>query len=207
MKNINYVINGVLAVAVIVLFILQFTGSGRKVGSSIKATDELTGEGGLTIPVAYVYVDSLMEKYFFAIDLYEQITKKSENTRASFNQQYRAFESEVERFQYTVQNNGFTSQQRAEQEQRRLQQRQAELQALDEKLSMELMEENQKLNNQLRDTIMTHLKEYNSAKGYQIIFGNSSANLVNPILLADDVYNITNEVIDFLNKKWSSMGH
>jgi len=206
MKNINYLINGVLAIAVIILFVMQFTGLGKKDAVSMKTANELAGEGGSIIPVAFVYIDSVLEKYYFSIDLNEQMTKKNESVRASFNQQLRNFQTEVEGFQYKLQNNGFISQQRAEQEQARLERKRDELQALDEKYSMEIMEENQRLTTQLRDTIIAHLKDYNSVKGYQIIFGNSSANLVNPILLADDRYNITDEVIEFLNKKWSSLG-
>ena len=71
-------------------------------------------------------------------------------------------------------------------------------------MQMELMEEIQRLNIQMRDTIVSHLKEYNQVKNYHIIFSTGSSNTVNPIIFADDAYNITDEVIEFLNKKWIS---
>ena len=201
MKNINYVINGVLAVAIIILFVLQFTGKNNLTSSS-RTVANLSDEILVTIPVAYINVDSLLDNYHFSIDLTEQITRKGENAQAYYVQQLRQFQNEVESFDFRYRNNAFTNQERVDQEQRRLEQKQTELQALQERLSMELMEEDRLLNMQLRDTVMTHLREYNQMKGYQIIYGNSSSNIVSPILLADDIYNITKEVTDFLNRKY-----
>jgi len=205
MKNINYVINGVLAVAVIILFILQFSGNKKSTpfsGTVVTSSGEQTFE----LPVAYVNVDSLLDNYIFAIDVNDNLARKGENIRANFVQQQRNFQAEVENFNYRYQNQAFTSQARLDQEQRRLQQRQADLEALAEKQSLELNEEYQRTNMQLRDTIMAHLKEYNKAKGYQIIYSNTSSSLVSPILWAEDVYNITTEFTDYLNKKWTSLG-
>jgi len=205
MKNINYVINGILAAAVIILFILQFSGNKNSTPFSGTVTTA-SREPIIELPVAYVNVDSLLDNYIFSVDLNEALVRKRENIQAGLVQQQRNWQSEVENFNYRLQNNAFTSQARLEQEQSRLQRRQAELEALAEKQSIELGEEYQRVNMQLRDTIMTHLKEYNQAKGYHIIYSNTSSSLVSPILWAEDVYNITTEFTDYLNKKWTSQG-
>ncbi len=205
MKNVNYVINGVLAVAVIILFILQFSGNKKSTTFSGTMVSS-SGEPIIELPVAYVNVDSLLDNYIFAIDVNDNLARKGENIRASLVQQQRNFQAEVDNFNYRYQNQAFTSQARLEQEQRRLQQRQADLEALAEKQQLELSEEYQRINMQLRDTIMAHLKEYNKAKGYQIIYSNTSSSLVSPILWANDVYNITTDFTDYLNKKWTSLG-
>jgi len=205
MKNINYVINGVLAVAVLILFILQFSGrnnAGVSSGTIMTSSDE----HALVIPVAIINVDSLLANYTFSIDLTEALTRKAENIRANLVQQDRNFQGEVENFNYRLQNNAFTSQARIDQEQRRLQQKQADLQALAEKQSLELNEESQRVHMQLRDTIIANLKEYNKTKGYQIIYSNSYESIISPILWAEDVYNITNEFTEYLNKRWTSLG-
>jgi outer membrane protein len=163
-------------------------------------------ENAIAMPVAYVNVDSLLENYIFSIDLNENLTRKSENIRANLVQQQRNFQAEVENFNYRYQNGAFTSQARIDQEQRRLQQKQAELEALTEKQSAEFSAESQRVHMQLRDTIMANLKEYNKTKGYQIIYSNSSESIISPILWAEDVYNITAEFTEYLNKKWSSSG-
>jgi len=202
MKNVHYVIDGVLAVAVVVLFVLHFTSDKNAENTSridISSSEEFTSR----LPLAYIDADTLLLKYYFSIDLREQIVKKEEDARAYLTQEERNLQTAAESFNYRYQNNAFTTQERAQQEQQRLIRQQQELEAKAEKMSMELMEEIQRLNTQMRDTIVSHLKEYNLTKHYHVIFSNGSSNTVNPIVAADDVYNITDEVIDFLNKKWS----
>lgn len=198
MKNINYIINGVLAVAVVILFVMQF--SNKKETRNVRPVasgENLTG----TLPVAYVNVDSLLENYNYAKDLNEIILKKSENSRASVNQKATSLRSEMQEFQRKIENNAFLTRERAEQEQQRLLQKQQELQELDARLSQELMNEQQKLNEQLRDTVVAQLKVFNKDKGYQIIYSNT---LGDNILLANDIYDITAEVLDYLNKNYST---
>ena len=61
MKNVNYIVNGILAIAVVILFVMQF--SGKKEANVVKP---MTSEGDSptgVLPVAYVNVDSLLENY------------------------------------------------------------------------------------------------------------------------------------------------
>ena len=115
MKNINYVINGVLAVAVVILFVMQF--SGNKESKATKAV--VAGEEMATLPVAYVNVDSLLSNYNYSIDLNEVILKKQENSRANITQKARSLSSEMQDFQKKIQTNAFLTRERAEQEQQR----------------------------------------------------------------------------------------
>ncbi|MDR2765523.1 MAG: OmpH family outer membrane protein [Tannerella sp.] len=198
MKNINYVINGVLAVAILILFILQF--SGEKNGLLPVATTASSGEVTTGFPVAYFNVDSLLLNYNFSKDLNEQLVRKQENARANITQQARNLQSEVDNFQYKLRNGAFATQERAEQEQQRILKKQQDLQALEEKLTQELLDESQRMNAQLSDTIRLHLRQFNQDKNYQIIFGNVGGA---PIYQAEAAYNITTELIDYLNKSWS----
>jgi outer membrane protein len=74
------------------------------------------------------------------------------------------------------------------------------LQELDNRLARELMEEQQKLTEQLRDSLLTQLKVYNQDKRFQIIFSSRSTDV---ILLADEAYNITDEILSYLNRNYS----
>lgn len=197
-NNVNYVIQGILAIAVIILFVMYF--SGKKSGTPALSTTTESGEQIAGFPVAYINVDSLLLKYNFSIDLNEQILKKQENARANYTQKARSLQSEAEEFQYKLQNGAFATRERAEQEQQRLMKKQQELQELDSRLTQELMEQTQVINEQLRDTVVHYLKQYNQDKGYQIIFSNTAGS---PIFLADDAYNITNEIVEYLNKRYS----
>lgn len=199
MKNINYIIEGVLAVAVVILFVMQF--SGKKEAS---VTRTYTSEGETTtgvLPIAYVNVDSLLTNYSYAKDLNEIILKKQENSRANITQKARALQSEMQEFQRKVENNAFLTRERAEQEQQRLLNKQQELQNLDNQLTQELMQEQQKLNEQLRDSIVSQLKTFNRDRGFQVVFSNTVGD---NILYAGDTYDITHELLEYLNRNYVS---
>ena len=197
MKNINYIINGVLAVAIVILFGMQL--SGKKETNVAKVVNT---EAGQAMPVAYVNIDSLLQSYNYSKDMTEIILKKQENARANVTAKVRKLQTEMQDFQRKVENNAFLTRDRAEQEQQRLMSKQQELQELDNRLTQELMEEQQKLTDQLRDTIVSQLRTFNQEEGrqYQVILSNTAGD---NILLSDDVYNITEEVIAYLNKSYA----
>ncbi|MDD2799473.1 MAG: OmpH family outer membrane protein [Bacteroidales bacterium] len=200
MKNINLITNGVLLVAVIVLFALHFSNHEKSevqgelitVGDSVKYAK---------LPIAYINVDSLLTNYNFAKDLNEALLRKQENSRASLNEKAKVLQGEMADFQKKVENNAFLSRERAENEQRRLMGKQQELQQMEQRLSSELMVQQQKMNEQLRDTVNAFLKEYNKEKGYHLILSNT---MFDNVLYAKDSYNITNDVIEKLNARYTS---
>lgn len=198
-EKIHYAIEAVLAVAVVILFVLQFSGSKKS-----SNTDATVSEGGAmsgeVMPMAYIDVDSLMSNYTYSIDLNEQITKKFENSRANLTERLRKLQAEAAEFQRKYETNAFLTRERAESEAQRLQKKQEDYQGLEAKLSQELNEEQFRMNEELRNTIITQLREFNKGKGYQLVYGKINDN----ILYADDVYNITSEVIEFLNKQYAA---
>jgi len=197
MKNINYVINGALAVAVIVLFILHFTGNKESDVSQKAFTAESDSAG--ILPIAYVNLDSLLLNYNYYQDLQEIVMKKEENARLNMNQEAGKLQREAQDFERKVQNNAFLTTARAEQERDRLMKMQEDLENLRNRLSQELMLEQQKMMEQFRDSLVAQLKTYNQDKKFQVIFSKSTDN----ILLAEDAYNITDEIIVYLNKNYS----
>lgn len=197
MKNVNYIINGILAIAVVILFVMYFTD--QKNGTEVQSSaNEGVSEGGL--PVAYVNIDSLFTNYDYSKDLNEILIQQQENSRANIMQQARVLDADVKDFQKKYETNAFLSTERAQQQEQQLMKKREELQMLNERLSAELMEKQQKMNEQLRDTILSQLQVYNKEKKYQIIFSNAMGD---NILLADEKYDITDEVILFLNKRYS----
>lgn len=200
MKNsILYIVNGVLAVAIIVLYILHFTVKPSDKGSKGRNLSALLNDSSITLPIAYVNVDSLLINYNFAKDLNESLLRKQESTRATLNQREGQIRSAVADFERKVQNNAFLTNERAQQEQNRIMQMDQEYQQLAERLTQEFMLEQEKLNLQMEDTIRSRMKEFNYDNHYEIIFSNRTTST---ILLADDKYDITGEVIEFLNSKY-----
>jgi outer membrane protein len=197
MKNISLIVNAVLGVAVIVLFILVLGGRKSNGAPGI----HFGGDSTLTVklPIAYVNVDSLLLNYQFAKESNETLLKKQEDSRLDLNVQARQLQGEMAEFQRKLENNAFLSRERAEQEQNRLMRKEQDLQQLNAKLSQELMEVQQKISEQLRDTINAFLKEYNKDKKYEMILSNTSSD---NILLAGEGYDITGEVIAKLNERY-----
>ncbi len=197
MKNINYVINGVLAVAVVILFIMQFSG---KKESTVTPAFKTEGDSLNRLPVAYVNVDSLLQKYNYSNDLNERIVKMQEDYRLDMTQRTNALRTELADFQRKYEANAFLTNERAAEVGNRLQKKQQDLQEYAAKKEQELAAKQMELNAQLRDTIVTQLNAYNKTKGFQIILSNTMGD---NILYADQVYDITAEFLEVLNRNYS----
>lgn len=200
MKNNNaYILGAILAVAILILYVLHFTSAPGKSGARKGDLITKMNDSSVTLPVAYVNVDSLLMNYNFAKDLNEALMRTEESSRASLTQKERQLNAAAQEFQRKLQNNAFLSQERAEQEQQRILRMQQEYQQMAERLGQEFALEQQKLNMELSDTVKVRLVEFNKNKGYQIIYSNTGSD---NILFADDKYDITKEVTEFLNKKY-----
>lgn len=200
MKNISYVINGVLAVAIIILFVLFFTNNkgGEGEVASLKFTP---GDSSVVLPVAYVDMDSLVNNYNFAKDVNEQFMKKLESTRATINQEQKNIEAQAADFQRKVENNAYLTEQRAQEEYARIQKLGTNLQQKAARMEADLAKEEQKINMQMADSISLCIKEFNKAANYQIIFSNRG---LDNILDAKEVYNITQDVLNLLNSRYKA---
>lgn len=199
MKNLSLIINAVLAIAVIVLFVLVLNNKPKAEGQK-----QVAGTSGNTterLPIAYINVDSLLLNYNFAKEANESLIKKQEDSRLNINTKARQLQSEMSEFQRKLENNAFLSRERAEQEQTRLMKKQQDLQELDGQLTQQLMQVQQKMSEQLRDTINAFLKDYNKDKKYELILSNTSSD---NILHAADAYDITAEVTKLLNARFAA---
>ena len=195
MKRMKFLLNGLAALLLVVLFSQCAGGTG-------KPAAETPAQAGLSgMKIAYVEVDTLLAKYNFCIDLNEAMVKKSENVRLTLNQKANELEKQKREFQTKYQNNAFLSEERAQSEYNRIAKLEQDLQTLSNKLQTELMNENEKNSLMLRDSINAFLKEYNKSKGYSMIISNTG---FDNLLYADSCYNITQEILVGLNARYSS---
>jgi len=199
MKNLSLIFNAILAIAVIVLFVLVLGNKSNTVAKQSVAGKDVVTKGKL--PIAYINIDSLLLHYQFAKDANESLIKKQEESRLTINSKARQLQTEMGDFQHKLENNAFLSRERAEQEQARLQKKQQDLQVLDGDLSKQLVQVQQKMSEQLRDTINSFMKEYNKDHKYQLIISNTSSD---NILYADKSYDITAEVTKLLNERFEA---
>jgi len=196
--NKSYIINGVLGIAVIILFILHFADK-----KAVSKDDALVAEDSTAVrlPVAYINTDSLLLNYSYAKDLNETLLRKAESSKATLNQRGNKLQADMLEFQRKYENNAFLSPQRAQEEHASLMKRQQEFQEQTERMQQELALEQMKMNQQMTDTVIAALEIFNKVPKYQIIFNNVGK--TGTVLLAGESYNITAEVIEFLNKRYT----
>jgi outer membrane protein len=198
MKNTNYIISGILAVAIIILYILQFSQNESKTQANSNPFD--SDSVNFKLPIAYIRTDSLLNNYRFSNDLNETMLKKMEDQQVIVNQRSQKFQQEVMDYQQKAQLNAFYSPERRQQEETRLSRQQEELEKFTGQTRQNLALEQMKIQQQLQDTILSALKLYNTPQKYQVILSNTN---FDNLFYADDAYDITQEVIEFLNARYT----
>ena len=148
--------------------------------------------------IAYVEVDSLMTQYDFAKDYSVTLQKMSNNARNTLTQKGNALQAAVNNFQQKLNNNGFASREQAASQQGAIERQQRDLQELQARLENELATETAKFNEALRDSLQNFLTAYNKDKQYDLILSKAGDN----ILMANKKFDITNDVINGLNKRY-----
>ena len=148
--------------------------------------------------IAYVEVDSLMTQYDFAKDYSVTLEKKSNNARNTLTQKGNALQAAVNNCQQKINNNGFQSREQAAGVQAAIERQQRDLQELQARLENELASETAKFNVALRDSLQNFLNAYNKDKQFDLILSKAGDN----ILMANKKYDITNDVINGLNKRY-----
>ena len=194
MKKKNFIVNGLLALAVMT----AFTQCDNNKGTTTNTGNAAPTGGVSELKIAYVEIDSLLTQYNSCKDLNVAMMRKQENVNATLNEKMKALDNEVREFERKYNNHVFTPE-RAQQEQARLLKMRQDLEAQHQRLMAELQQENDKNSMQLRDSINSFLKEYNKAKGYSLIISNTGAD---NLLYADPSLNITKEIIEGLNKRY-----
>ena len=219
-NNFNTILLALLFVAVVVLYILHFTANRSNdvnictytektdttVATAADTTAEAVTETSDTTAVhpasdiAYVNIDTLIEKYQYAKDLSAQMQKKETAARNQLNAKGKKLQDDYMKAQERMQK-GLMSESEARTESENLAKQQQELQKLEQDLTKQMIAQQTKLNNQLRMRVQNFLKQYNKDKKYKIILSNQGTDNV---LYAEGYLNITREVISELNKEYKN---
>jgi len=196
MKGSSLIVNAVLVVAVIVLYVLHFTGASPE--SSNTSVSRSASDSGSGLRIAYVKADSVIVNYDLAQDLHDEFTKKQEAYTTEYGTKRQSFEKDAAAFQEKLQRGGFLTEQRAVQERDRLLGREQEIQKLDQELSTKLAELQQSNNQKILDNLMEYLKQYNETAQYDYIFNGAD------VLIGNEAHNITADVLKALNEEYNA---
>ena len=187
-----------IATAVASLFIFAQCNSDKTAQNT--ETPAVAVEGTTQLKIVYVDLDSLMQKYNLAQDINKEMMRKEENIKMTLSKKADEMKKEQADFEYKYKNNVFSTPERAQEEYNRLAKKQQDILQLEQRLTMEFEQEGLEKNKALRDSIANFIKEYNSTKGYDYILTKLGDNL----LYADETLDITQEIVDGLNSKYTS---
>lgn len=194
-ENSNRIISGILAIAVIVLFVLHFSGKNKEIVENQPIQQGiLTGNTG-EMKVAYVFVDSVLANYDFYKILTDKLMAKKSSLEKELTGKGEAFQKEVADFQYKVEKKLITSWD-AEARQKQLAEQQQVLGNLQNDMQNKLAQDEQTVTIQLHDSVLTAVDELNRKLGFNLVLSNTFGG---GLLYADDYMNITKQVLDRLN--------
>jgi outer membrane protein len=197
MKQTKHAISGILALAITLLLFAQCKDKAADTPGEAVAANET---GSQNVSIAYVDVDSLLVHFNFYNGLVTAYEDKVSKQNSSFNSSYQKLQNEAISFRQKAQNNAFLSQERMMQEQTRIQRMEDELQQRASRMEQELAVDQKVIQQQLSDSLVLGIKEFNTPQKYQMILTKTG----NSILYADKQFDITTDVIEFLNKRFKS---
>lgn len=188
MKNGLLISNVILAIAVAVLFYLQFkTGTTNKNNTK----NNIAVQNG-PFKIAYFEMDSLENNYEYFKEVRAQLRTKDQSVSAELNQIKTAYYNTYK--EYNEKAAGMTQAEQATWQQK-LDQLQKNYQDKEQMLSQEMQDESFKKLQDVKKRIESFLKEYNKDKNYAYILINQS----DIIYYRDSAFNITNDVLTGLN--------
>ena len=188
----HWIIEGVLAVAVIALFALHFAGKGKQVAKVEKPAEVGNGE------IVYINIDSINENYELVKILTDSIDADKQKQAVVFQNRQKSLEQKAANFQKNYSSGSLTpqqaqyAQQSLEEESTRLQNDYA--QAL-ESLEARYIAAQQQMN----DSLLAAAKRVNVSYNASYIFAYQGSG-GSQLLYGDPAHDITNEVLDELNK-------
>lgn len=195
MKKLSVILYVVLFIAVAALFVLHFAGNKKSSSTGSSVYSGTTAEG-----IVYVNIDSIIFNFDMFSDRRNDLLTKQKSAEAEMTSKSSQYEKGVKDYQDKVSKGLVTRATAAQMEQGLLQQQQ-ELVNLRDKLQTDLMEEEQVMNRQVLDYITKFLEANKSEYNYQFILGKSFGSVV---LYSDSTLDITNRVLEALNKKYQS---
>lgn len=197
MKNSHGIVTGVLAVAVIILFILQFKGNGKEgtATGDYKTDTSLVNKG--VIRIKYVESDSITSNWDFAKDLMAQFESDQKIREERFRGMEASLQAKVNKLErdaptLTEREIGM----RQEELQRLQQQYMADGQDLQNKAQMQ----QEQMSIQLGDSLKAFFPGFAQQVGADIIMNNSS--IVTTMFYVSSSLNVTDQAIQGLNERY-----
>ncbi len=197
MKNLSLILNGVLLIAVIVLFILVLPLKKQKSGPAAIADSLPVADKG----IVYINIDSVLSKYDMYTDLSNDLQGKLQVSEQQLATKEKSLRKEMEDFQYKI-DRGLLTRSEAGEVQQELAQKEQAFYQLQNNLQMQLAEEQQVAQRKVINALMEYLKslEKTGTYNYQFILGTTFGG---NILYANEGLDISDIVVKGLNEEYA----
>lgn len=200
LKNLSLILNGVLFIAVIILYVLFF-GAKNSNGNQPDTKADVVKQSIAPGDIVYVNIDSVLNKYKMFTDLQDDLQKKLKTSEDQLFNREKNLRKEFEDFQYKVSKQLITRSE-SEEIQQSLARKEQELYQLQNNLQVKLGEEQQVAQHKVINSIMEYLESLEGEKNYKFVLGTSFGG---NILYANDNLDISNEVVKGLNEQYSAL--
>ncbi len=208
MKNLSLILNGVLAIAVAILFyqvqalksaVMPTGNSTETSGVAVKPTIVSSSTNLGDAKIAYVNTDSINEHYAYIADFTKVLRGKKATLEAQMESMTIKFQNEYQAFQQSAQA-GIAPQgelMKTEESLKRQQQDLANKEMQMQNLGVELEEKNMELNKNVKE----YLLRYNNGKFDYIL---SYSDMMPTILLTNPKLDITPDILKGLNEEYKT---
>lgn len=192
---------GLSIVCSIILFIMVLSDgkTGTKETKDVAKTEKKNktlSSGGLK--VAYINTDTIMAKYQKAIDMQEELQAYQKQLENELKSKLTKFQTDYENYIKNGASLTLTQQKQTEQD---LTKRQQELSQLEPQMMANLQERQISENEKLLNAVYAFIRDYNKKhQNFDVIFSKSF--LGSPILYIDKGMDITDEIVEGLNKEY-----
>jgi outer membrane protein len=188
MKSTAWIINGVLAAAIIVLFVLHFKGA---------TPSSATGVNNVNSKIAYFESDSIENNYGFVKEVKDSLEFKSQQKQIELNGLKKDYFAKLQNLQKYAQS---MSQAEAAQLQQEVITAEKNYGMKEQQFAAEMQEESYRRMTDVKKKIEEFLAVYNKGKKYDYIFSNST----DLIFYKDPANDITADIIKGLNEAYKN---
>lgn len=205
MKNLSFIINGILAIAVAILFyqVNTFKNSG-----DVSPQNETENKNSIIVTsasnladakIAYINTDSINEHYAYIADFTKVLKSKKSVIENQMQTLTTKFQKDYESFQQSAQA-GIASEADLMKQKTNLERQQQDIANKElqmQNLGIELEEKNIELNKNVKD----YLAKYNNGKFDYVL---SYSDMMPTILLVNPKLDITNDILKGINQEYKN---
>ncbi|PCJ25539.1 MAG: hypothetical protein COA97_07670 [Flavobacteriales bacterium] len=200
MKNISLGLNGVLIIAVAILYYLQFSSNNsieEDIATEIEQTEieEPIEVAKIESKIGYLNVDSLQANYKLYAELINKLKRREKKYEKELSIKSAAFEGKVRDFQNKAPT---MTQFEGQIKQKELAEEEQKLYKMRDDFAVKFQNEEAKLNDEFQKNVKDFIKKFNESSNYNIIIGASQVG--NIVLDYNEGINITNDIVVGLNE-------